>query len=57
MNNANNIDFDQWFDIFQSKVKALGWTGPIDKYTFEWNWEDGETPEKAAEDFANEMNS
>ena len=48
-------EFDIWFDIFLGHTKILGYTGPVDKYTFEWNWEDGETPEYAAEQFVKEM--
>jgi hypothetical protein len=49
------LDFDVWFDIFQDKCRSLGYNGLIDKYTFEWNWKEGETPEKAAEEFVTEM--
>lgn len=51
-----DFDFDTWFDIFQDKCRSLGYEGPIDKYSFEWNWEDDETPEYAAEEFVKEMN-
>jgi len=51
-----DFDFDTWYDIFVNKCRSLGYKGDIDKYSFEWNYEDGETPEKAAEDFVNEMN-
>ena len=47
--------FDEWFDVFLDKVRASGYNGPVDKYSFEWNWEDGETPEYAAEEFVNEI--
>lgn len=56
MNITDDIDFDQWFDIFQDKAKNLGYTGPIDKYSFEAEWEDGKTPEASAEEFVEEMN-
>ena len=51
-----DFDFDTWFDLMMDKCRSLGYNGTIDKYTFEWNWEEGETPEKAAEDFVKEMN-
>lgn len=56
MNISDDIDFDQWFDIFQDKAKNLGYTGPIDKYSFEAEWEDGKTPEASADEFVEEMN-
>lgn len=56
MDSINDLDFDTWFDIFIDKCKELGYKGPVDKYTFEWNWEEGETPEYAAEQFVKEMN-
>jgi len=52
-----DLGFDEWFDLFTDKCKQRGYIGPIDKYSFEWNWEDGETPEYAAEEFVKEMNS
>jgi ketol-acid reductoisomerase len=57
MSIADEMTFDEWFDLFVDRCKALGYTGPIDKYCFEWNYEDGETPEYAAEEFVNEMNN
>lgn len=51
-----DMEFDQWYDIFLGKCNSLGYSGAIDKYSFEWNWEDGETPEFAAEEFVKEMN-
>lgn len=50
-----DLSFDEWFDIFQSKCKALGYNGNIDKYTFEWDYEEGKTPEYSAEEFVKEM--
>ena len=52
----NDLSFNEWFDLFTSICDSLGYDGPIDKYSFEWNWEEGETPEKAANDFVGEMN-
>lgn len=51
-----DISFDEWFYIFTDKCKALGYKGEIDKYTFEEDYENGKTPEFAAEDFVKEMN-
>lgn len=56
MNLTDDMDFDQWFDIFVDETKKLGYTGPIDKYSFESEYEAGETPESAAESFVREMN-
>lgn len=51
-----DFEFDEWFDIFTDYCrKTLNYEGAIDKYTFEWNWENGETPEYAAEQFVKEM--
>lgn len=49
-----DYDFDTWFELFVDKCRQLNYVGPIDKYSFEWNWEDGETPEGAAELFVKE---
>jgi len=55
---TQDFEFDEWFDLFKKHcLLELGYSGPIDKYTFEWNWEDGETPEYAAEEFVKEMKS
>lgn len=55
MNTIQDFDFDTWFDFFLVACKRLEYTGAVDKYTLEWNWEDGETPEYAAEQFVKEM--
>lgn len=52
----NDLEFDEWFDLFSRRCRTYGYNGPIDKYSFEWNWEEGETPEYAAEQFVKEMN-
>ncbi len=54
---TNDIDFDSWFDIFQERCQKSGYRGPIDKYSFEWEWESGKTPEAAADEFVEEMNA
>jgi len=56
MEKIHDLDFDSWFDIFQDKCKALDYHGPIDKYSFEWDWENEKTPEESAEEFVKEMN-
>ena len=50
-----DLTFNDWFDLFVDKCRALGYAGPIDKYSFEWNYEEDETPEYAAEQFVKEM--
>lgn len=50
-----DFSFDEWFDLFKDKCKTLNYSGPIDKYSFEWDWEQGKTAEAAAEDFVKEM--
>ena len=57
MDITDDLSFDEWFDIFTDKCRQLGYTGPIDKYTFESDYEvEGKTPEFAAEEFVAEMN-
>ena len=58
MNISDDMSFDEWFDIFIDHArKKLQYNGPIDKYTFEADYEEGKTPEASAEDFVNEQNS
>jgi hypothetical protein len=57
MDITDDMDFDQWFDIFTDCVRKLGHKGPIDKYAFEWDYEDGKTPEYSAEEWMKEMKS
>lgn len=54
-NDNNDLSFDEWYELFKDKSRSLGYKGPIDKYSFEWNYEEGETPEFAAEQFVKEM--
>lgn len=42
----NDLSFDEWFDIFMDEVKKLNYCGPVDKYTFEPEFEDGRAPGK-----------
>lgn len=51
------LDFDEWFDLFIDKCKRLDYHGLVDKYSFEMNWIEGETPDYAAEQFVEEMKS
>lgn len=51
-------DFDTWFDIFQSEMRNThSYGGPIDKYAFESEYEEGKSPEQAANDWFVEMNA
>lgn len=56
MNITDDLSFDQWYEVFVQTCIDLGYTGPMDKYSFEWNFEDGETPEAAAKNFVDQMN-
>ena len=56
METIQDFDFDTWFDLFTDCCKKLNYHGVIDKYTFEWNWEENETPEFTAKEFVKEMN-
>ena len=49
-------DFDEWFDHFTMELEQKGYKGPVDKYSFEWNWEDEQSPEYAAYEFLKEIN-
>lgn len=51
-----DFEFDEWFDLMSDHLKTLGYTGTLEKPCFEFAWETGETPEKAANDFWEEYN-
>lgn len=48
------FDFDTWFDLFTSHLKKKGYTGPLDKETFEEDYEDGKSPEEAGDKYYDE---
>ncbi len=50
-----DFDFDTWFDLFFTKCRALGYMGPVDKHSFESDYEEGQEPEEAAESFVSEI--
>ncbi len=52
----HDFDFDTWIDLFTDYCRSQGYTGPIDKYSFEFDWETGQTPEESARTFINEIN-
>ena len=47
--------FTEWFDVFQSKLDQMGYQGPIDRHTFECEWEEGKDPYDSAELFYEEI--
>lgn len=51
------MEFEQWFDIYVSKIQAKGYTGNIDRGSAQMDYEAGLEPDEAAETFLNEMNS
>jgi hypothetical protein len=51
-----DFEFDEWFDLMSDHLKTLGYTGMLDKNSFEFYWETGETPEYAAERYFLEYN-
>lgn len=56
MNINDDISFDEWFDIFLETVrKDHKYKGPVDRYGVEGYYDEGETPEYAAELFVKEM--
>lgn len=49
-------NYQEWFDLFLSNVKKLGYTGPVDKYGVEAYYEEDDFyPEDAARLFVKEM--
>lgn len=50
------IEFDEWFDLFVDYLRRLGYNGPIDKHSFEDEFEAGKAPEESASEFFNEIN-
>ena len=55
--NEDYGSFEEWFDSFVDHVIRLGYDGPIDKYTFESDYEDGKYPDESAKEFVEEMKS
>jgi hypothetical protein len=57
MDITDDMSFDEWFDIFQDRMrKHQGYTGSIDKYSFESEYEiELKTPEAAADDWHKEL--
>ena len=55
--NEDYGSFDEWFDSFVEHCYRLGYSGPIDPYTFESDYEEGKYPDVSAEEFVKEMNS
>lgn len=51
----DDLTFDQWFDIFQDEVRSKGYSGPLDKYSFESDYEETKTPEAAASEFIEDI--
>jgi len=51
---VQDFDFDTWFDLFQDHVRSIGYDGILDKYTFEADWIEGNTPEDSARLFVKE---
>jgi len=47
--------FDEWFDMFADKSRAMGYQGPIDRDSANSEFEQGKTPEEAAQEFVKEM--
>lgn len=50
------MEFDEWFDIFIDSCDRLGYTGNVDKWSFEDDYISGEYPEDVAKEFVDEMN-
>lgn len=50
------MGYEKWFELFTAEVRRLGYAGPIDRDAFEWEFEEGNTPEDSAKSFVDEMN-
>ena len=44
----HDLEFEEWFKILLKKLKELGHTEPIDKYEYEFYWEENENPDMVA---------
>lgn len=49
--------FDEWFEAFKKEVASLNYHGPIDKDSFQDDFDNDVDPGVAAEEFVKEMNS
>ena len=48
--------FEEWCDAFAEFVRGMGYTGMIDKDSFDADYAQGVDPREAAEIFVKEMN-
>lgn len=48
--------FDEWMDVFIDVCLSMGYTGNIDKDTFESHYLNGNCPYDIAENFINKLN-
>lgn len=51
----DDISLEDWLDIFKDEVRKRGYHGPIDDNGVEGYYDEGKTPELAAELFVGEM--
>lgn len=49
-------DFEIWFDDFVDRCRLLGYKGPIDTDSAQFEWDSGKDADKAAIEFVKEMN-
>lgn len=58
LDNEDGFTFEEWFDIFKEHARMLGYERQrFDRGTFEQEFLAGKTPEDAAKEFVDEMNS
>jgi hypothetical protein len=50
-----NQTFDLWFDLLIDCLKRLGYKGPIDKESFQEDYDEGKTPEEVALTFSDDI--
>ena len=49
------MDYEEWFPIFVTAVRATGYKEPIEFGTYEAEYSTGQTPEAAAQEFVKEI--
>lgn len=51
------VSFEEWFDAFKEFVRMeFNYHGPVDRETFEGDFEEGLDPRETAKNFVEEMN-
>jgi hypothetical protein len=48
--------YEQWFELFEARLRQLGWTGPIDNDSAYNDFHQENNPVEAAEELFEELN-